>query len=314
MTNTISIVAYKRPLYFEQLLRSLVRNDLNNWRIFIQIEPSSETSKMLKCIEQYLADFNTTVFTNKKILGARNNPHVLLEKVFDSGSNLNIHLEEDIIISSDITKLAQWYSHQDLTSTMCLNLVSNSCFSSGVIFSKEQKYSNYIIKSKLFNSIGLIFNRNQWFKHIKKNWMNLPQDFCNHNGIPLQGWDIALYDYLLHTNNLHTMSCLYPRATHTGIDGGEHCRKNFFLKAWDRVSILEGKKTTYNYKIAIYSDIDSQNMLSLLYLWEEMAQSLITIKKYRKAVKKYTWLFNIAIFMKQHIPRSVKKIIKRVLN
>lgn len=46
--KTITITAFNRPHYFEQLLSSLVKNNLDDWKIYIQIEPSHKVEQFTK--------------------------------------------------------------------------------------------------------------------------------------------------------------------------------------------------------------------------------------------------------------------------
>lgn len=221
--KTISIIAYKRPDYFEQLVLSLIKNDLKNWRIYIQLDPSDKTNEIIDIANKYLKHYDLDIRVNHKRLGVRLNPYSLLQRVFDNGSKLNIHLEEDIVISDDVTKLALWYEKQNLENILCMNLVTNGCFSASSVISYEPTNINKIIKTKLFNSIGIILTNLQWNSNIKEAWMERDIKLYSYEGVQVDGWDVALYGKLLNNPDLYTLSPLTPRTTHIGKFDGEYC-------------------------------------------------------------------------------------------
>lgn len=104
MNKTMTCTANNRPHYLEQMLTSLSKNKTEGYHLYIQVEPGNpKTIEVCNNI-----DFMpTTIIKNRKKLGVRENPYKLLEKVFEiDGSDFNIYLEDDIIISPDVTSLA----------------------------------------------------------------------------------------------------------------------------------------------------------------------------------------------------------------
>ena len=225
MKKTITITAYRRPEYYETFLKSLVRNNITSFEIFIQVDPSDVVGDIKNLTTHYLKDTHYTITVNEEVKGVRENPFSILDKVFSQGSKLNVYLEEDLMISPDVLDLAQWYASVEHKGVLCLNLIYGGCFSAGLL--SANRYPVQLMKNKTFNSLGFICTDKQWRTHFKKNWYTYPEHFCQYNGWQTDGWDIVMYDYLLKEKNLFTLSPLLARAVHIGRTGGVHCGPEF---------------------------------------------------------------------------------------
>ncbi|MDX1916837.1 MAG: hypothetical protein SFT68_02520 [Rickettsiaceae bacterium] len=277
--KTITIVGYRRPHYFQKLLACLTKNELKNWRIYIQIDPSDKGDSMVQIAHEYLNNYDLDVTLNEERLGVKMNPYTLIDKVFKAGSTLNIHLEEDIEIAPDTTSLALWYEKQELSDVLCMNLVANGCFSAASVISYEANHLDALIKTKLFNSIGLILTNRQWEENIKHFWLTHDFSLYNYEGVEASGWDISLYAKLLSSQNLYSLSPLTPRASHIGKDDGEYCTQEFHDKAWGYIKLPERNLGHLNYRIIDKSELGNFSLISLLNSWDEIHRSLKTIEK-----------------------------------
>jgi mannosyltransferase OCH1-like enzyme len=275
--KTITITAFNRPHYFKQLLSSLLANDLNGWQIYIQIEPSDKVDEFksiaaaLLPAEQYQLDVNITR------LGVRQNPYALLQKVFAQGALVNIYLEEDMVVSSDLTHLATWYqslNHQDI---VCANLMFSGCASAGFISSLD--CPTFLVKSKCFNSLGFILTNQQWEQHFEPQWFKTPKYFLNPRGEKVDGWDLTMYNYVLSHSRLKVISPLLARATHTGKEGGMHCSEEFHTRAFENLPIFQSKTHNQNYSIVKDYNTLPYAVKAQLNLWHDMTTCLLTLKR-----------------------------------
>jgi len=201
----------------------------------------------------------------------------MLENIFISGSLCCIYLEEDLVVSPDITKLANWYLHQDHSNIIALNLLLGGCVSAGFISNPSEPST--LVKTKLINSLGLIFTNEQWIKHIKPNWLENSEYAIDACGAKFNGWDLALYNHILSDPNLQVLQPICSRVTHIGELDSTHVTAEFQKRAFDLLSIYDGVNTTIDYYIC--NDIYQlpHCIRSHINLWQEMTNALITLKQ-----------------------------------
>jgi len=277
--KTIAITAYKRPQYFEQLLSSLIKNDLHDWEIYIQLEPSNKEKYFFEIAERLLKSYSYFIGVNPYVLGIRDNPYHMLDKVFISGALCCIYLEEDLIISPDVTRIANWYLRQDHKDVIALNLISGGCNSAGFISNPAEM--NTFIKTNRINSLGLIFTDHQWEQHLKSNWHKKVEHTTSHNGILFEGWDLSLYDYLLSHSDLHALQPVFSRVIHISEENTTHTTREFQKKAFMGLGIYEGPPLS---EYIICNDFYSfpYPLRSHLNLWQELTEALVLLKKSKK--------------------------------
>ncbi len=309
--KTITITAYNRPHYFEQLLLSLTQNNLSGWKIYIQIEPSDLAQQFIDIAERILLGQEYSIEINKSVLGVRGNPYSLLKKVFDSGSEVNVYLEEDILISPDVICLADWYMTLNHVNTMCMNLMLAGCSSTG--FVSNPAFPSILVETKCFNSLGFIISRDQWENYFLPNWFRFPEFFANIYGDQVDGWDLAMYDYLLSHRNLKVLSPLLARANHIGQYGGAHCSEAFHNMAFGNLPIYQGKTPSLNYVVNKNIDELPYSVKAHLNLWQEMTESLITLKRVVAPLRKFQRkIIGWRVIKKVLVLINVIKIPKRV--
>lgn len=275
--KTIAITAYNRPQYFEKMLLSLVKNDLTGWRVYIQLEPSSRVNEFLAIAKSLLAQHQYFIAVNETRLGVQKNPYSMLNKLFNSGTTACLYLEEDLIVSPDITRLANWYLKQPLDQVIALNLIIAGCNSVG--FLSSPLYMNYLIKSSAINSLGLVFTKDQWEQHIKPNWLKNPVYAVRRCGSPMCGWDVSLNAYALSHPDLYMLQPLCARVLHIGDEGGVHMPKKLNQFAFDGLAIAGEEACRVNYAICDDYISLSQAVRSHLALWSECNEALITLKQ-----------------------------------
>lgn len=278
-TKTIAITAYKRPPYFERLLLSLIKNDLDDWSIYIQLEPSDKVLYFFEIAERLLKPYNYFIGVNSSVLGVKDNPYQMLDKIFLSGTLCCIYLEEDLVVSSDITKLANWYLTQDHQNLVALNLILGGCGSAGFVSNPSEP--SQLIKTKSINSLGLVFTYQQWIQHIKPNWQVNPEYAINYLEIEVVGWDWALYDYVLSNPDLAVLQPICSRVLHLGEEDAVHTTSEFQQLAFSGLNIYKDADPL-GYFICNNLFSFPYHVRSHVNLWVEQNKSLITLKKLKK--------------------------------
>jgi hypothetical protein len=205
--KTITITACARPHYFQDLLRSLKRNNLDGWRIHIALEPTELVPEFHSICRACLKEIDHAITVNPHILGIRENPFHLLERVFQQGSTINIYLEEDLLVSPDVTALADWFAANAKLEWLCLSLLTGGCGSVGLL--SDPGHPDLLFPAKTFNSLGFILTREQWETQFRPFWTN-DEIFCDLTGNIITGWDWSIYNHLISTEGLYSLN-LSPR-------------------------------------------------------------------------------------------------------
>ena len=94
--KTISMTAYNRPAYLERTLNDLVKNDPKEWSLFISIDPSIDTDKIVTIIKGITGFKNITYVINHQRKNHRLNQHDAIAMAFNAGSMFNLHLDDDL--------------------------------------------------------------------------------------------------------------------------------------------------------------------------------------------------------------------------
>lgn len=266
--QTITITAYRRPHYFEQLLRSLVANDLDGWMIHIFVEPSPVQSEFRKLAESILGRNSWHIHFNDTRLGVRRNPFHAQRYVFEHGSDLNLYLEEDLLLAPDVTRLARWYGSNKSDDEVCLNLIAGGCVSSGIL--SHPNYDEVMVKTRVFNSLGFVVSADQWARHFEPHWFDFPFGMFSSTGGRLSDWDCAIYAYVMSDPALHVVQPVGARARHIGRDDGENCDSEFHDRVFSDLHLsAPGSKILDYHKCDDWMNLPHA-VRSHLWLWKEM--------------------------------------------
>jgi len=212
LLNSITLTVNNRPRYLRRCLQMLSQvNGIANWQLYIGLEPGNETCAQL-CRD--IAFMPCTILYNSQSLGVRGNPYNVLQYTFNQGSEINIYLEDDIIVSPDICDLALWYKQLVREDKLFdVRIFFMSLFVTG----KGTEAVNEFTASELFSPWGLIINRYQWVNLVEPCWWD-----DNHNYPCEQDWTLSLSHQMDIDSNLTVLAPLVSRSLNIGREDGEH--------------------------------------------------------------------------------------------
>jgi len=237
--RTISIIAYERPALFQQLLRSLVCNDLRGWRVEIQLEPSGHVTTLRDIASSVLGARDHAIHVNETRLGIARNSFTLLQRLFAKNSELNIYLEEDMVVAPDICALALWYLQNHSPHWFCLSLMSGFCGSAG--FLSDINHPDLVFEARAFNSLGFVQRRQEWEQLAAPHWMAPADDLITIDRRRISGWDWSIAAMLARAPLLRALHPVAARARHTGREGGVHCSAEFHDLAFARLPLSDAR-------------------------------------------------------------------------
>lgn len=199
MLKTVTITTHDRPEYLRRALRRLhaaVENSEHDYHLYAGVEPGCQD-----CVDQLMAVDNmpVTLIRNGHKLGVRDNPFRLLTYVFEvAGSDMNVYIEEDVVISPDVFRMADWYSRED-----------DSYFSLQ-LFNKGANTDNLAdlvpIGSEGFSALGFVMKKGMW-PNLKRMW------YANE-----RGWDWSVCE-MLAENDMRMITPTMSRSNHIGREG-----------------------------------------------------------------------------------------------
>lgn len=215
--RSITLTGKDRPELFRGTLLSLVENDLGGWRILIRIEPGPRAAEFLPIAAELLAGLDYDIRINATVLGIRKNPFSAIDDAFGEGSELNLCLEEDLLVSPDATALALWYQLNHRQNWLLLGLLAGPCGTQGLL--SNERYPEILFTAKVSNSIGVAIRREEWTRWIRPAWNGERRLLPWQGALAWRyvwGWDWSLYALLATTPDLVAVQPALARATHTG--------------------------------------------------------------------------------------------------
>jgi hypothetical protein len=269
--RTITITAFRRPHLLQAMLRTLIANDLTGWRILIAIDPSPAADEAMQVVAKTLSgrDYEATV--NVDGLGISQNPLRLIERAFACGSSLNLHLEEDLLLSPDATALSSWYQENHRPEWLCLGLIAGGCASAG--FLSNSDFPDLLFAGHTFNSLGFAVRSEEWQLFMRPAWTNEPGRMVKFDGALTGGWDWSIYAMLMGHPHLRTLQPVLARSTHNGRLGGQHCTPQFHDAAFAGLPMHAGVPGTLAYRVAPLPLLPSVVRRHAM-LWLEMTRAL----------------------------------------
>jgi hypothetical protein len=231
------------------MLRTLTANALTGWRILIGIEPSPFTKENLSVITRMLRGCDYQASVNDVVLGIKQNPFQLIERAFAAGSELNLYLEEDLLLSPDATGLSLWYQANHRPEWLCLNLIAGGCASAGLISNPD--HPNLLFAGHAFNSLGFSVRRAEWERYMRDAWITEPARIAQFDGALTGGWDWSVFAMLMREERLRTLQPVLARSTHNGRLAGEYCTPQFHDAAFADLPIYDGVAGPLAYRVEL---------------------------------------------------------------
>ena len=202
--NTITICAYNRPEYLQQVLESLhvalrLCPEFQVERIFIGVDHGGLTTPVK------FDGYNLEVVYWPEHLGVTEHPRRLLQYVFiERGSSFNLHLEDDTVPAPDAIRLVEWFRSLIPDPAHILSLHSRSthyCNPKGVITRPDFGVWGWATTSYVAR------------KYILPWW--------NHRRTEPLGWDHSLTG-VIERYSLKVLSPALSRVENIGREGGAH--------------------------------------------------------------------------------------------
>lgn len=202
--RTITITAYKRPLYLKEMLKSLLPQIKgSDFKVYFAVEPGNQ--EVLDICQNFNYE-NKIVIANPVKLGVRENPFQILKKVFNDGSDFNIYLEDDIVLSPDAIKAGEaYFDKQDKSKVFCFCLYHHESFKLNV-----KLPNNEIWLHDHFAPLGWCCTKEQWTNYFEPFWHT-----------HANGWDWSIVENAKE-RNLKIYVCALSRSHHIGRFGGTH--------------------------------------------------------------------------------------------
>ena len=210
--RTVTLTATDRPHYLSQVLGSLARvRGVGQWQLIVGLEPGHEECASICQAVDFMP---VTLLRNEARRGIRDNPFHVLSHAFDHGSRLNIHLEDDTVVSPDVAALADWYAAAvpgDRLGELRI-IFLNLFFTSAGGEPAEQ-----IVLSRDYSPWGLVMNDVQWRTHVEPQWWNDDHDYR-----PNDDWTISLMAYIDRSADIGLLVPRLSRVRNIGREGGVH--------------------------------------------------------------------------------------------
>ena len=205
MKKTITIAAYRRPEYLKQVLDSLAVAMSHAAKpghilmddVILGIDPCIHSSEhhAVRCIANSY-DWIDDVIVWPEHLGVNEHPRRLLQYAFNEcGSDFNLHLEDDTVLSPDALRLVEWFANFGIIDAR-ENVPPRHAFAIGsrvgpydLSLSLHNPSRDYEHRSRLYHTDS--FGVWGWACHAYS-WRNYLMPFWNHKrDLPI-GWDWSI--------------------------------------------------------------------------------------------------------------------------
>jgi hypothetical protein len=204
--RTISLPVYKRPDRVKRLLETLRACKPDGYTLHISAEPGfPEVLDAISSID--FMPFRVAI--NKTKLGLNGNIKSALSMAMDSGSDMNVALEDDIVLAKDALRLAEWFqSAPGSDQYACLGLFAYNSSAKGPLEVRE---------TPDFRSWGWCCTRSSWEKFIVPGLSFVPdvREDVKYSDL----WDFRLQYYLV-KNGIKTLHPTLSRSNHEGASDG----------------------------------------------------------------------------------------------
>lgn len=203
--RTITIAAYRRPEYLAQVLNSLSAAleycpEFKPDRIILGIDLGGD----LEIVPSEDWPFPAEIIRWPEHLGVNEHPRRLLQYAFmELGSDFNLHLEDDTVLSPDALRLAMWFQRTpNPASTLSLYSASKAVAENEIVRYRQD-----------FGGWGWATTRAVWLRLLAPYW-NYKRD------LPI-GWDWSI-SKLMAEKGLRAMEPSLSRVRNIGREKGTY--------------------------------------------------------------------------------------------
>ena len=176
--KSITVIAYNRPKYLDRVLTALGEcRGVENYSVCVSLDDGGNQPVVNAVARSHPFD----VFVMPRKMGVDSHPQGIYEAVFDgfafdSPSEFNVVIEDDVVPAPDALELCDWFfAHPRRDDYVCLCLHSHS---------KDQSNPLLLHEEMRFNSWGWAFTSKSWKDLLLPEWNQKPP--TPHGGI---GWD-----------------------------------------------------------------------------------------------------------------------------
>jgi len=262
--KTITLLAHNRPGYTAQtigaLAEALLKPDEPIFdKLIFSIDPgNSEVVAVCERACQILADngvINSCMYVNAAKFGVAGNTLVALQRAFEEhGSEFNLSIEDDALLTPDAVVLANWFfeTNGGLASDYALMSMSDHRnFGRGKNPGNVPDDPSYIFESAYISS-PFAWCTTEWqWPFIEATW--------NNKKVPPTGWDFSL-TYAMRMNRMRSLSPILSRCKNIGRENGEHGTPEIFDKTQLGLTYSDG---SYDGPYKIVGHILDEELLKL---------------------------------------------------
>ena len=203
--KTITLPVYKRADRLRKTLECLKACEPSGYTLYVQAEPDfDEVVSIAKAIDW----IPVSLKVNGSRLGLNANIKTVLWRAMSDGSEFNIALEDDLLLSKDAVRLADWFKAGPVDQYACMGFCA---------FKSDASRPGVIRETQDFRSWGYCFGKSSWQKYF------VPALEFRYNIDPTvkhqDMWDFWVQFYLV-MNGIPTIHPVLSRSNHAGIDDG----------------------------------------------------------------------------------------------
>jgi hypothetical protein len=211
MNYTITVAAYNRPDYLKQVLDSLMgalsHIRWSSWQIIIGIDPGgSRQTEVEQVARQFLERQVGTMLIWPEHLGVSEAPRRLLQRAFMRGSDYNLHLEDDTVLSPDALNFVDCIQNEYPDGFACL-------YAPPPTRPLSTELASQYIKHDVFRVWGWACSAETYRNLVACTW--------NWRAIEPLGWDASLEESIYNTY-YYVYSPVLSRITNIGREDGVH--------------------------------------------------------------------------------------------
>jgi len=213
--KTITLVCKDRPDYTQKVLNTLKEQNkkLNDYKLYINIDSGCkevvDICKKIDFIETDIKIFKSGESNIRKRIDL--NTYDVMERTFNDGSDFNLYLEDDVIMSPDALDIMNWYIEQNLTDIATLCLCN--------LWDRTNPDENLIYGVRCFCGWGFITNKLQFEKYFKPAWLTKPS------------WDKAVANHIRTFEKVYNLVPQLSRTSNIGEKGTDNgaCYRLFMI-------------------------------------------------------------------------------------